>query len=63
MSFKYNVCRIFSINWLSEFLFEFNPQLERVSIWDNTANVIIEVVEAKTACWALGSLTVPKTAG
>lgn len=33
---------------------EFNPQLERVSIWDNTANVIIEVVEAKTGLLGAG---------
>ncbi|NLJ84583.1 MAG: BamA/TamA family outer membrane protein [Halanaerobiaceae bacterium] len=33
---------------------EFNPYLERVSIWENTANIIIEVVEGKTGLLGAG---------
>jgi len=33
---------------------EFNPQLERVSILENTANIIIEVAEAKTGLLSVG---------
>ncbi|MFY9393879.1 MAG: BamA/TamA family outer membrane protein [Halanaerobiales bacterium] len=33
---------------------EFNPQLERVSILENTANIIIEVSEAKTGVLSVG---------
>src|SRR5690554_668999 len=33
---------------------EVNPYLERVSIWENTANIIIEVVEGKTGLLGAG---------